>query len=128
MQQKIQILAAPVGRMLLALIFFMSGISKLSAYEQTVGWMEAMGVPGILLPVVILLEVLGGLCLILGLQARIAAVLLAGFSVISAVIFHSDFNNQIEMIMFMKNISIAGGLLMVVAHGAGALSMDNRNR
>ena len=89
--------------------------------------MEAMGVPGILLPLVILLEVAGGIAVIVGWQTRIAAFLLAGFSFLSAILFHSDFSNQVEMTMFMKNLSIAGGFLFLVAFGPGAYALDNRN-
>jgi putative oxidoreductase len=118
--------ATLVGRVLLAHIFLLSGISKIGGYAATAGWMEAMGVPGALLPVVILLEVGGGLALILGWQTRLAAVALAGFSIIAAVIFHNNFADQMQMIMFMKNFAIAGGLFYIVAYGAGAWSLDAR--
>ena len=90
--------------------------------------MEAMGVSGNLLPLVIALEVLGGAAIMIGWQTRITAVLFAGFSVASAVIFHADFSDQNQMIHFMKNISIAGGFLFLIFHGAGAYSMDNRGK
>ena len=89
--------------------------------------MEAMGVPGALLPLVIAVELLGGLAVILGWQTRIAAFLLAGFSLISALLFHANFGDQMQMIMFMKNISIAGGFLMIVSLGGGAFALDNRS-
>jgi putative oxidoreductase len=125
MQNLIQ-LSAPLGRVLLALIFVTSGFSKITAYAGTQGYMEAMGVPGALLPLVIVLEILGGLAIILGWQTRLAAFGLAGFSLLSAILFHADFADQMQMIMFMKNVSIAGGFLLLVAHGAGAYSLDNR--
>ena len=117
---------APVGRFLLALIFIMSGVNKIGAYEGTQGYMEAMGVPGGLLPLVIALETLGGLAILIGYQARLAAFALAGFSLMSAILFHADFADQVQMMSFMKNLTIAGGFLIVVAHGAGAYSLDNR--
>ncbi|KZY66404.1 hypothetical protein A3742_25710 [Oleiphilus sp. HI0071] len=123
---QLQLLTAPVGRVLLSLIFITSGISKISGYAGTQGYMEAMGVPGALLPFVIALEVLGGLAVLVGFQARLAALALSGFCIVSAVLFHADFSDQMQMISFMKNISIAGGFLMVFAHGAGAYSIDNR--
>ncbi len=123
---QLQLLTAPVGRVLLSLVFITSGISKISGYAGTQGYMEAMGVPGALLPFVIALEVLGGLAVLLGFQARLAALALSGFCIVSAVLFHADFSDQMQMISFMKNISIAGGFLMVFAHGAGAYSIDNR--
>ncbi len=125
---KLQRLSAPIGRLLLATIFFMSGINKVFAYQGTQGYMDAMGVPGALLPVVILLEVLGGLAIILGWKTQFVAMALAGFSIVSAILFHGDFNDQVQMIMFMKNIAIAGGFLMLVAQGPGAYALDNRQK
>jgi len=114
-----------MGRVLLSLIFVTSGFSKISAYSGTQGYMEAMGVPGALLPLVIGVELLGGLAVMLGWHTRIAAFLLAGFSLLSAFLFHANFGDQMQMIMFMKNISIAGGFLMIVSLGAGAFSLDS---
>lgn len=116
--------AAPLGRLLLALIFLLSGIDKIGNYEQTAQYMAAMSVPTAFLIPTIVLEIGGALALIAGWQARYAAALLAGFSVLAAVLFHANFADQIQMIMFMKNLAIAGGLLAVVAHGAGALALD----
>ena len=123
---QLQAIAAPVGRIFLALMFVTSGFSKISGYAGTQGYMEAMGVPGALLPLVIALELLGGLAVMLGWHTRIAAFLLAGFSLLSALLFHDNFGDQMQMIMFMKNISIAGGFLMIVAMGGGAFALDNR--
>lgn len=123
---QLQVLAAPAARILLALMFVTSGFGKIGAYAGTQGYMEAMGVPGGLLPIVIALEILGGLAIIIGWQARIAAFLLAGFSLLSGLIFHGDFSDQMQTIMFLKNVSIAGGFLMIVALGAGPFSLDNR--
>ena len=124
----ISTLSAPVGRLLLAMIFVMSGLSKIGNFAGTQGYMEAMGVPGAVLPLAIALEVLGGLAIILGWKTKIASVALAGFCVVSAALFHNDFSNQSEMIMFMKNITIAGGFLLLVAHGPGAYALDNRKK
>jgi putative oxidoreductase len=114
------------GRILIAVLFLASGLGKIGAYTATLGYMSAVGVPGALLPVVIATEVLGALAIIAGWQTRTAAVLLAGFSVVSALIFHANFADQIQMIMFFKNIAIAGGFLLLAANGAGALSIDRR--
>lgn len=123
--------AAPVGRILLALIFIMSGLQKISGYAGTQGYMEAMGVPGALLPLVILVEVVGGIMLAVGYKAAIAAFLLAGFSLLSGLLFHyipslgmEGMQAQGQMISFLKNVSIAGGMLMVTALGSGAYSLD----
>ena len=124
--EKAQSLAAPLGRVLISLIFIVSGIGKIANYGGTQGYMEAMGVPGMLLPAVIALELIGGIAIILGWKARVAAFLLAGFSLVSAVLFHADFSDQMQTIMFMKNLALAGGFLFIVAHGAGAWSVDSR--
>lgn len=115
-----------VARVLLAHIFVLAGVNKIMGYAGTQGYMEAMGVPGMLLPLVIILELGGGLALIAGWQTKWIAYALAGFSVVSAVIFHNNLGDQTHMIMFMKNFAMAGGLLLLAEHGAGAFSMDNR--
>ncbi len=115
------------GRILLGHIFVMAGISKLGeGYAGTAGYMESMGIPGGLLPVVIAVEIVGGLMVILGFKARWAAYALAGFCIVSAAIFHYNFADQMHMILFMNNISMAGGLLLLSAHGASELSLDNK--
>jgi putative oxidoreductase len=121
-----QDLAAPLGRVLLALMFVLAGVSKISGYSGMQGFMESMGVPGALLPLVIAVELLGGLALILGWHSRLAAFLLAGFTILATVIFHADLGDQTQYLMFMKNLSVTGGLLMIVSHGAGPFSLDNR--
>jgi putative oxidoreductase len=126
--QLIQSLSAPAGRILISLIFVASGFNKLMNFAGTQSYMESAGVPGMILPLVIAVELLGGLAIILGWQTRVAAFLLAGFSLLSAVLFHGDSSDQMQMIMFMKNLALAGGFLMIVALGAGAYSLDNRNK
>ncbi len=123
---RLQTFSAPAGRFFLAMMFIMSGLNKIGAYANTQGYMEAMGVPGALLPLVIALEVIGGIAIVIGFQARLTALGLASFCILSAVLFHADFSDQMQMMSFMKNITIAGGFLMIVAHGAGAYSLDNR--
>ena len=123
---KIIELAAPVGRVLISFMFVMSGASKIGGYAATQGYMEAMGVPGMLLPLVIITELGLGLAVMVGYQTRIAAFGLAGFCILAAVLFHAKFSDQMQMIMFMKNIGLAGGFLFLVAHGAGAYSIDKR--
>ena len=116
-----------LGRVLISVIFIMAGINKIGAgYAGTQGYMESMGVPGMLLPVVIILEIAGGLMVLAGWQTRIAAFLLAGFTLVSAIIFHANFADQMQSIMFMKNLSISGGLMILAAMGAGAVSRDNK--
>ena len=115
-----------VGRVMLAHIFFLAGISKITGYAGTQGYMEAMGVPGGLLPLVILVEIVGGLAMIVGWQTRWAALGLAGFTLVAAFLFHFNLADQMQSILFMKNISVAGGLLLLAAYGPGALSLDKR--
>jgi len=85
-------------------------------------------VPGMLLPLVILLEIAGAVAIIVGWQTRLWALALAGFTLLSAAIFHSNLGDHMQMILFMKNIAIAGGFLLVFAHGAGEISMDARSK
>jgi putative oxidoreductase len=124
--KQIQILAAPAGRVLLALLFLLAGLQKVGAYEGTVAYMSSQGVPGFMLPIVIALEVLGSLAIIVGWHTRLVAFLLAGFSLVSAVLFHFKPDDAMQMTMLLKNVSIAGGFLLLVANGAGAYSVDNR--
>ncbi|MGL5452012.1 MAG: DoxX family protein [Aeromonas sp.] len=123
---KMKDVALLVSRLLLALMFVMAGWGKIGGYTGTQGYMEAMGVPGAILPLVILLELGGGLAIMLGLFTRSLSVLLAGFTLMAAFIFHYQPSEQMQMTMFMKNLSIAGGFLALAAVGAGAFSLDAR--
>jgi putative oxidoreductase len=114
------------ARVCLGHIFLIAGLSKIGAYAGTQGYMETMGVPGALLPLVILFEIAGGLTIIIGWKTRYSAIILALFSVAAAAIFHNNFDDQMQTILFMKNIAIAGGLMLLAVHGAGACSIDNR--
>ena len=120
--------SAPIGRLLISFMFLMSGLNKIGNYSNTSGWMETMGVSSSLLPLVIIIEILAAIAIILGWKTKIAAFLLAGFCILSSLIFHTDFSNQVEMIMFMKNFAIAGGFLILLANGPGNYSLDNRKR
>ncbi|MGP5133349.1 DoxX family protein [Psychrobacter cibarius] len=124
---KLQELSAPIGRLFLSMIFIFSGFTKITGYVATQGYMEAMGVPGMLLPLVIAVELLGGIAILLGFKARLVAILMASFSVVSALLFHQFWIDESQMNPFMKNIAMAGGFLMIFAHGAGAYSIDNNN-
>ena len=115
------------GRIALSLMFFVSGIDKIGGYDATQAYMASQGVPGALLPAVILLEILAPM-IVVGWHTRLAALALAGFSLLAAILFHADFGNQMQMILFMKNVSIAGGLVVLTARGPGALSLDHRAR
>jgi putative oxidoreductase len=114
------------GRALLAALFLLAGLSKLGAYSATAAYMASAGVPGALLPAVIATEVLGALAIMLGWKTRVVATLLAGFTLLTALTFHTNFGDQTQMIMFLKNVSIAGGFLLLIAHGAARYSVDGR--
>lgn len=114
------------GRILMAAIFLLAGFNKIGGYAGTQGYMESMGVPGMLLPLVIVLEIGGGLAIIAGWQTRWVAYALAGFTILAGILFHMDFSQQMQMIMFMKNLAIAGGLLILAEQGPGKLSLDGR--
>jgi putative oxidoreductase len=117
-----------VGRVLLAAIFLVSALGKIAAPAATQGYIASVGLPLPLLSYVgaIAVELLGGILLIVGYRTRTVAALLAVFSVVSALIFHHALADQNQLFHFLKNLSMAGGLLQVVVFGAGALSLDGR--
>jgi putative oxidoreductase len=113
------------GRILISYLFLTSGLDKISGYAGTQGYMEAVGVPGGLLPLVIALEVLGAIAVIVGYQTRLTAAALAAFTLAAGVLFHSG-ADQMQQLLFMKNVAITGGFLFLVARGAGDWSLDAR--
>jgi putative oxidoreductase len=125
-KKRLRAISEPAGRVILSLLFLVSGLGKIAAFSATVDYMAAMGVPGVLLPIAIVTEVVGAIAIVLGWQTRIFAFLLAGYCLLTAFVFHSNFDDPIEMVMFLKNFSIAGGLLLLVANGAGSFSFDRR--
>ncbi len=114
------------GRILLALIFIIAGAGKIGDPAGTAGYMQSMGVPAILLWPTIALEVLGGIAIIVGFQTRLVAYLLAAFTILAAAIFHSNFADQMQQLMFLKDVAIAGGFLLLASSGATAYSIDKR--
>jgi len=123
---KLNDFAELAGRILIAAIFVAAGFSKITGYAGTQAYMESVHVPGALLPLVIATELGGGLLVILGLWTRQAAFALGGFSALAALLFHFNFADQMQSVLFMKNFALAGGFLFLVAHGAGRLSLDAR--
>jgi putative oxidoreductase len=122
---------ALVGRILLALLFVTSGVAKIAGFAGTAGYIASKGLPmaSLVAALTIIVEVGGGLALVLGLYTRWAALALAVFSVLAALIFHNYWAVPPEQVMaqqinFWKNISIAGGMLVLAAFGAGAISLD----
>lgn len=117
-----------VGRVLLSSLFIIAGFGKLTAISATAGWFGSIGLPMPTATTVVvgLVELLGGLAILIGFQTRIAAIVLAVFTVAATAIAHMDFSDQMQMLLFQKNLSITGGLLILAAFGAGALSLDAR--
>lgn len=126
MNEKICHTSDLVGRVLISLIFLMAGLEKVVGYEGTQAYMDSMGVPGGLLPLVILTEIVGSIMVMVGFQTRWAALALAGFTVLSAFFFHLDFDDKMQTIMFMKNIAIAGGFMVIFSRGPGKWSLDHK--
>jgi putative oxidoreductase len=119
-----------IGRILIGLPFAMSGLSKLAAYSKTTAMIAAAGLPfpPLAFVVAVAIELGGGLLLVLGYHVRPIALALAVFSVVAAVSFHSNFADQNQMIHFLKDVMLAGGLLQIVAFGAGAISIEQWRR
>lgn len=125
---------ALIGRVLLAAMFVLAGIDKISGFEGTAGYIASVGLPfsEVLTVLTIVVEIGAGLALIVGFQVRIAALLLAGFTLAASVLFHNYWampaeQAYVQQLMFMKNISVAGGLLMIVALGGGSFSLGRKN-
>lgn len=113
-----------LGRIFLSLLFLLEGISKIFNYEGTLEYMENFSVPGYLLTPAIIVEILFPVLLIVGYQTRLSALVLSIFTIVLAIIFHSDFSNQMQFISFFKNIAIAGGFIIVLVNGPGIWSLD----
>lgn len=112
-----------VARILMAAIFINAGFAKMMNYAGTEGFMQQFGTPPVLLPAVIALEALGGLAILLGLWSRYAGLLLAFFTLAAAAIFHSNFSDPAQTTSFMKNVAMAGGLLLLFANGSGRYAL-----
>jgi putative oxidoreductase len=117
-------LVALGGRLLLAAIFVFEGWVKINNYAGTVAYMEAHRISGALLPLVIIAELGGSLAVALGFLTRLAALGLAGFTLLTALFFHFDFQDPERVVHFGKNLAIAGGFLMLLLHGPGSWSLD----
>ena len=124
-----QAVVALVGRVVLAAVFILSGLSKLGAASGVQGYIAGVGLPAPLLGYIIALvvEIGGGVLLLVGYRTKLVAGVLAAFCVIAAVLFHRALGDQNQLIHFMKNFAMAGGLLQIVAFGAGRISLDNRS-
>lgn len=114
------------GRALLAVIFILAGFDKINGYATTTSYMAQFGVPAALLPATIALEIAGGLAVLAGFYARLAAIPLALFTIATALIFHGNFADNIQFVLFLKNLAIAGGFLLLFAHGPGAWALNDK--
>ncbi|HRE21631.1 MAG TPA: DoxX family protein [Rhabdaerophilum sp.] len=122
----IQNLALLAARVMLSVMYIIAGYRKIGGFAGTQKYMEAQGVPGALLPVVIAAELGFGLMILLGYKTRLASFMLAGFTVLAALLFHLKLSDPVQYLMFMKNIAISGGFLALMVAGAGAYSVDGR--
>lgn len=113
-----------IARVLMAIIFIMAGLGKTADVAGFAGYMASGGIPAFLAWPVILFEILGGLALLVGYQTRLVALALAGFSILSGVMFHFDPADQMQMTMLFKNLAMAGGYIAIALLGAGSLSVD----
>ena len=115
-----------IGRIFISGIFLLSAFNKIGNYEGTLGWMGSFGLPGFLLAPAIFLEIIAPILIILGYQTKIAAGALSLFCIATAIIFHNDFSDQMQLIAFMKNIALAGGFLFLVVNGAKGYCLDKK--
>ena len=115
-----------LGRLLLSAIFLINGIGKIFNYEGTIQYMEIFDVPGYLIIPAITVEILFPILLIIGYYTKFSALVLSLFTLVLAVIFHTDFSNQMQLISFLKNIAIAGGFLIIFVYGPGKYSLDHK--
>jgi len=114
------------ARILISTLFLINGIFKITNYDGTVDWMEGYGVPGILIIPAIIIEILGPILIIVGYQTKITATFLSLFCLATAIIFHNEFSNKMQLTSFLKNIALAGGFLFLVINGSKKFSLDNK--
>ena len=114
-----------IGRIFLSVLFLINGISKILYYEETLEYMENFGVPGYLIYPAIITEILFPILLIIGYKTKLSAVILASFTILLAVIFHTEFSNSMQLTAFLKNFAIAGGFIIIFVYGPGQYSIDH---
>ena len=115
-----------IGRIFISLVFLIAGFGKIFSYENTIDYMESFGVPGYLLIPAIIVEILFPLLVIIGYKTKFSALILALVSLLLALVFHTDFSNQMQLMSFLKNLALSGGFLIVFINGAGKFSIDQR--
>lgn len=124
MNNKVQDTALLIARILMPILFIVAGWGKMHAYAGTAAYMASAGVPSFFLPLTILLEFGGGLAIVFGFFTRTTAIITAVFTILTALLFHVDFSVPVNQMMFMKNLTIAGGYLVLFASGPGGFSID----
>ena len=115
-----------LGRILISILFLLNGVSKINNYESTVDWIESFEISGMIIIPAIILEIIGPILIIVGYKAKIAAGFLSLFCILTAIIFHNDFSDQIQFTSFLKNIALAGGFLFIVVNGTKEFSIDKK--
>ena len=113
-----------IGRIFISLVFLIAGFGKIFSYENTIDYMESFGVPGYLLIPAIIVEILFPLLVIIGYKTKFSALILALFSLLLALVFHTDFSNQMQLMSFLKNLALSGGFLIIFINGGGKFSID----
>ena len=117
-----------IGRIFISLVFLLSGYNKIFNYDNTISWMEGFGIPGFLLWPAIVLEILLPIFIIIGYRTQISATILAMFCLATALIFHNDFANQMQIIAFLKNLGLAGGFLFIAVNGPKEWAIEKKKR
>ena len=117
-----------IGRIFISSVFLLSGYNKIFSYENTVTWMEGYGVPGLLLWPTIVLEILLPIFIIIGYKTQLSAILLAIFSITTAIIFHLDFSNQMQIVAFLKNLGLAGGFMFIAINGTKDFALERKKK
>ena len=117
-----------IGRIFISLVFLLSGYNKIFNYDNTISWMEGFGIPGFLLWPAIVLEILLPIFIIIGYRTQISAIILAIFCLATALIFHYDFANQMQIIAFLKNFALTGGFIFIAVNGPKEWSMENKKK
>tara|TARA_X000001036_G_scaffold77199_1_gene68808 strand:- start:152 stop:538 length:387 start_codon:yes stop_codon:yes gene_type:complete len=117
-----------IGRIFISLVFLLSGYNKIFNYDNTISWMEGFGIPGFLLWPAIVLEILLPIFIIIGYRTQISAIILAMFCLATALIFHNDFANQMQIIAFLKNFGLAGGFLFIATNGPKEWAIEKKKK
>mgnify|MGYP006126256435 CR=1 FL=1 len=117
-----------IGRVLISSVFLFSGYNKIFSYVETATWMEGFSIPGFLLIPAIILEIFFPILIIVGYRVKLAATLLAIFSIATGVIFHLDFSNQMQIIQLLKNFGLAGGFLFIAVNGPKEWAIDTKKK